>query len=308
VCVPARDEADRLPALLEALALQTTPHPVPVVIALNNTLDTSAEVIDHFARDAGDRLAITVDDHTFPPELAHAGAARRRALQLGAARLSGQSGAVLLTTDADCRPPPEWIVSNLDAIGAGADIVGGRLVIDDAEPLVGAAARLRQLWDLYWHQVRAVEDAYDPNPTDPAPRHGDHTGASLAITLEMHERVGGVPCVPVGEDRALVAAAMALGARLIHPASVWMRTSARRDGRAVGGMADAIGQLHDQAESGVMPMVPDLGQWRDLACWRRTVRQSPRGAARLVQLEQARPGMTNNRRLDQVVGEPCPPQ
>ncbi|WP_231635591.1 hypothetical protein [Novosphingobium sp. ST904] len=39
VCVPARNEAGRLPTLLAALAAQTWQRAIPVAIAVNNTND-----------------------------------------------------------------------------------------------------------------------------------------------------------------------------------------------------------------------------------------------------------------------------
>ena len=41
VCVPARDEADRLPILLDALARQDVEGPIRVSILINNTVDDS---------------------------------------------------------------------------------------------------------------------------------------------------------------------------------------------------------------------------------------------------------------------------
>ncbi|MEG8054478.1 hypothetical protein QP185_16895 [Sphingomonas aerolata] len=100
--------------------------------------------------------------------------------------------------------------------------------------------------DRYWACVRAIEDDIDPCRRDPAPRHGDHTGASLAILALLYRAAGGVPAIPAGEDRALVEAAVAAGGRLGHPMSVWTRVSARTIGRATGGMADHMQALSDR--------------------------------------------------------------
>ena len=42
VCIPARNEARRLPALFEALAAQDVPFPVNVALCINNSTDGSA--------------------------------------------------------------------------------------------------------------------------------------------------------------------------------------------------------------------------------------------------------------------------
>ena len=299
--MPARNEADRLGALLDALAAQDTPGPVPVVIALNNTTDRSREVVAEAGRRHGLRLALTLDDHVFAPAAAHAGSARARAMALGLERLGPGSNGVLLSTDADTRPPTDWARANLEAIAAGADLVGGCLVLDELEPLGPEATAMRALWDAYWVQVRAIEDAVDPSPHDPPPRHGDHTGASLAITASAYRAAGGVPLVPTGEDRALVAAAVAAGARLVHPPSVWTRVSPRLDGRAVGGMAQNMRRLASSTGGGPSPLVPALAHWRARAAWRRDQR-GKLGPAGLVAAEAALPPMMHDTPLTQVCG------
>lgn len=299
VCVPARNEADRLATLLEALADQDIDGPVPVVIALNNTTDRSAAVAAEAARRHGPRLAITLDEHVFPPDLAHAGSARARAMALGADRVAFRPEAVLISTDADTRPPPDWVCANLAAVAAGADLAGGRLVLDEAEPLGAHAAAIRALWDIYWAEVRAIEDAIDPSPHDPAPRHGDHTGASLAITVAAWTSAGGVPALPSGEDRGLVTAARAAGHRLSHPLSIWTRVSPRQEGRASGGMAEDMKHLQAVAE-GAFPLAPGFDHWRSRCRWRRDLR-ARQGEAAMLAAEAALPPLPRDRPLDRLI-------
>lgn len=290
VCVPARDEAGRLAGLLEALAGQDVEGLVRVVVAINNTTDRSVAIAAEAALRHEDRLALRIDDHRFPPNLAHAGSARERAMALGAAWLNEDPAAVLISTDADTRPPADWVRRNLEAIDGGADLVGGRLVLDEAEAVSPAVREARALWDVYWARVRAIEDALDPQPGDPAPRHGDHTGASLAITLDAYRAAGGVPPVPTGEDRFLVGAAVAAGRRLAHPLTVWTRVSPRLDGRAAGGMAADMRRLGTEAMAGQVPSAPDFGHWRARALWRRDLR-ARHGAAAVIAAEAALPPM-----------------
>lgn len=287
VCVPARDEEARLPVLLDALAAQDVAGPVRVALCVNDSDDDSAAVARaHVAHRSG-RLAILLDECRLPPAAAHVGTARGRAMDAGL-RLVGDDG-VLLTTDADCRPPTGWIAANLAAVAAGADLVGGRIAIDADEPVDPALLAVRARLDRYWAAVRAIEDAIDPCPHDPAPRHGDHTGASLAIVGGLYRAAGGVPALPHGEDRALVAAAVARGGRLVHPPSVWTRTSARATGRASGGMADWIAGVRATLAQGGEPMVPALAHWRRRAAWRAAER--PRLGTALGRHEAALPPM-----------------
>ena len=292
VCVPARNESARLPVLLDALAAQTINGRIPVALCINNSDDDSVAVVAEVARLYAQRLDIMVDACTLPPSLAHAGGARGQAMEMGYRHVSSAAGGngVLISTDADCRPPAEWIAANLAAIGTGADIVGGRIILDDAEPIDPAIARMRDRFDLYWAAVRAIEDASDPAPHDPPPRHGDHTGASIAIDAGLYGAIGGVPSIASGEDRSMVINAVAAGGRLVHPPSVWTRVSARTEGRAAGGMAIAMAELAATVDRGVDPYVPAFEHWRARALWRREARTA-HGPAKMLAQEAELPPM-----------------
>jgi glycosyl transferase family 2 len=301
VCVPAKNEAARLPTLIAALAAQDVQGPVTVVLALNNTTDASREVLQKASRYFAPRIRVVVDDHDFMPELAHVGSARRRAMDIGSELIGYHPYGVLLTTDADARPPPNWVRNNLTAISDWRDIVGGHLVIDEREALPPAVQTVRVLWDRYWMLVRAVEDSIDPRPYDPPPRHGDHTGGSLALTVQLYQGCGGVPVVPFNEDHGLVNAALAVGGRVKHPMSVWTRVSPRRDGRARCGMADAMADLFHRVAEGETIFAPSLAHWRARALWRRDLRLLNGGELRLAREEALLPPMPHDLPLADVV-------
>jgi hypothetical protein len=293
VCVPARNEADRLPVLLKALAAQDFPGPIPVAIVVNNTTDASLEVIDRCRADYAGRLSIDLTDIHFAPGEAHAGSARRLAMDRGAQLLANNDHAILVSTDADARPPSHWLSAIAAGIARGVDLVGGRIVIDPDEPLPAHAAMLREALDRYWEQVRAIEDAIDPIAWDMPPRHGDHTGASLAITLAAYRASGGVPRIASGEDRGLVMAALARGARIAHPSDVWAYVSPRCDGRAAGGMADDMARLIDVGADTPLRM-PDFDHWRARAEWRRGMRARSASPADMVRDEALLPPMPHD--------------
>lgn len=267
VCVPAREEADRIATLIAALAAQTVDRPVPIALCVNNSDDGTAIAAADAAARAEGRVELHVIERTFEQHLAHAGSARRAAMALGAG-VVGEDDGLLISTDADCRPPPEWIAANLEYAGRDR-ILGGRIALDEQESVARAIATLRQRFDLYWQAVRAIEDIIDPLPWDPAPRHGDHTGASLAIEVALYHRAGGVPLLESGEDRALVDAAVQAGGILVHPPAIWTRASARTSGRAAAGMADDM-QRWERAVVHNEPLrVPAFDHWRARAAWRR---------------------------------------
>jgi GT2 family glycosyltransferase len=288
VCVPARNEARHIGRLIEALAQQTTRVPFAVVICVNNSSDATRTVAVAAAIRSYARFTLEIVQCEFEPALAHAGSARRRAMDSGAEILS--SGGLLISTDADCQPPPNWLEANL-AHFAPDRIIGGRIELDESEAVAAPAIfAMRSRFDAYWKAVRAIEDAIDPVKWDKPPRHGDHTGASIALSVDLYRQAGGVPLVPIGEDRALVEAAVAMGGKLVHPMAVWTRTSTRTAGRASGGMAADMQRWIDCATSGTAPLVPALSHWEERARWRRKER-GKMSAAAFLEAERALPAM-----------------
>jgi hypothetical protein len=298
VCVPARNEEERLPRLIDALSRQTIDD-ATVVVSLNNTTDRSKDAVAAASR-RYPALNLVLDEVVFAPADAHAGNARRRAMDL-AADIAGPAGYVL-TTDADTRPPEDWLAANLAAISSGFDVVGGRIAIDRSEPLSDAVTALGLLTDRYWAHVREIEDAVDPVPWDPPPRHGDHTGASLCVTVSAYRQCGGVPAIPSSEDRALVQAIVRCGGRLAHPASIWTRASPRTVGRAAGGMAEHMMRLEGLCGTDGRIMLPSFAQWRLRAAWRRDARRRG-GAALVAELEELLPPMIDDTVLREALFE-----
>lgn len=262
VAVPARNEAERLPALIEALGQQTwlakTGRELPVVLVLNNCDDGSAAVAA-VAAARQPNLAVEIIETEFSPDRAHVGSARQlainRASELG--RASGQS--VLLTTDADAVPLPTWIEANLRAIATGADLVGGHIIGDKAEEarlgpqfLRRAARQLR-----YAGLVDQLATLIDPVPYDPWPRHSDHTGASLAVRADVYAAVGGLAALRLREDLDFVNRVRGAGYRLRHPLDVRVKVSARLDGRASGGMSDCLKAWLQAEQQGLPHLVED---------------------------------------------------
>lgn len=272
ICVPARNEVGHIAILIEALARQSVAGPIPIALCINNSDDGTVQAA-HQAAAASRRIVLNIVERDFPADLAHAGSARRAAMDLGAHVLDSDQ-AVLLSTDADCNPPPGWIAETLRHMDEEDRIVGGRIELDEVEELPPGLIEIRRRFDLYWTRVRAIEDAIDPVPWDVPPRHGDHTGASLALTVGLYRKAGGVPLLPTGEDRALVAAAIEAGGKLVHPASVWTRASPRIVGRATSGMAMDMQRLTHMLEAGTTPVVPHFDHWRARAEWRRRTRRA----------------------------------
>ena len=101
VAVPARNEEAVVGRCLHALADQ---GPVEVALLLNNCEDGTAAAAMSAAASSG--LRVSVLNVRLPAEAAHAGWARRLAMDLAAGLLlkRGKPDGVILTTDADCAP------------------------------------------------------------------------------------------------------------------------------------------------------------------------------------------------------------
>lgn len=238
VAIPVKDEVERIGDCLRALAAQRGAAVDHVVLLLNNCTDGTADAVR--ALQPALPFAITCAERHYPRETAHAGTARREAMQIAAA-VAGPHG-ILLTTDADGQVAPGWLAANLHALALGAEAVCGRAECNAIE-----AADI----PAYLHEDDAVEVAYgtvldrihdlvDPDPDDPWPRHTEHSGASIAVTVRAWARAGGVPALPSGEDRGFLAALRRVDVPIRHAPEVLVTVSGRTQGRAPGGMAETI--------------------------------------------------------------------
>jgi hypothetical protein len=238
VAVPVKDEAERIVSCLRALSFQQGVSRHRIVLLLNNCVDETRAIVSTLAPSLP--VPVHCFEVTLRPELANAGCARRLAME--AAEELVEPDGILLTTDADGCVDADWIALNLRALRRGADAVAGRIEIDAVE----AALIPSKL-----HEDDARECAYgvlldeidaelDSDPFDPLPRHSEHSGASIAVTVSAYRRAGGIPAVALGEDRAFFEALRRVDARIRHAPEVRVVVSGRTLGRAVGGMADTI--------------------------------------------------------------------
>ncbi len=237
VGVPARDEAADIIHCLTALddAALNAASPVVIIVGANNCADATAAVARSFA---ARHAEVIVDEVLLPPERAHAGGARRYVMDR-AADLVGPGG-VVMTTDADSHVDVGWIAANLGEITSGADAVAGIVTFDAAAREMLPELRHRAAeWHLASLHAR-LEHLVDPRPHDPWPRHIWAWGASLALTVEAYDAVGGVPLVALAEDRALADAIERAGLRLRRSHAPVVFTSPRCAGRAPGGFADLL--------------------------------------------------------------------
>jgi hypothetical protein len=213
VVVPARDEAERIGACLRSVrvALAGSGLPGAVCVVADRCTDGTEAVAALHAEVVRNTAVRTIG------ELRTLGA--RRLL----ARLPARTW--LLGTDADTVVPPSWVADHLRHARRGADAVAGVVDLDDPEVL--PADVLCRYTDLV-----GAGTGVD--------RHTHAYAANLGVRAEAFLQVGGFPAVPSGEEHALLARLRAAGRRVVSPTDVRARTSARTEGRAVGGLADLL--------------------------------------------------------------------
>ena len=237
-CVPARDEAERLPASLDALraSLGRVDEPVAIVVLVNNSTDGSVPRVRDWA--ARTDAPVLIVETELDDEIADAGHARRLALDLGA--LVATPDAVLLTTDADTRVARDWARRLVGHVRAGAGAAAGMI---DVEPDEFAAlpSRVREIERaeraLFREHARTWRLLVPEAPLALALRVG---GASLAVSARAYRRVGRLPPLAVSEDRAMVAAMLRHDERVVFAARAAIRTSCRLHARVADGMAGTL--------------------------------------------------------------------
>lgn len=260
VIVPSKNEEELLPSALQALAEQKTLHGMSlshelyeVLLLINNSTDRSIQVAKSFQQ-LYPNFQLHIIERTFDNANAHIGYVRRLLMDEACARLEpvGLLNAAILSTDADTRVAPNWICRNLEELGRGVDMVGGRIVVLPCEQaaLEGCTQALYRSDHLYARLVCWVEDRWDPEAHDPWPRHHHHFGASLAITPHAYKKVGRLPPRRSLEDLALYDALLQRDLRIRHANTVRVFTSARVKGRTRFGLSR---QLSYWQERGTRP-------------------------------------------------------
>jgi glycosyltransferase involved in cell wall biosynthesis len=279
VAVPARDEAERVGACVEALTRQRgldgAPLPagaVKVVVLANNCRDRTAET----ARACGG--AVEVLEADLPRASANAGGARRAAMEAAAVRAQ-TADALICTTDADSRPRPDWIARLWQGLDGGAEAVAGAVDFDPDEAGRLRFSDIRRQESLYSALQAEIIARVDPELHNPWPNHIWAWGANLAVTAAAYRRVGGLPPRPLAEDRAFVEELRRFDVPVRHclEARVW--TSVRRKGRADGGLAslvaDHAGDDSAPCDAALEPVQAVLRR----TAWRRRLREAYFGRA-----------------------------
>lgn len=268
IAVPACNEASLITNCLIALQKSVdyaSRARVSVTVLVNNSGDATAARARAFTSTS---LQVRVVELTLPENEAHAGGARRRAMDLAVKNLPDPG--ILMTTDADSRVDPDWIAANLVEIENGADAVAG-VVTFAPNASVQISPSRHDEWQLAQLQAR-LRTLIDPRPHERWPTHIWAWGASLAVTAHAYRAVGGLPSIPLAEDRAFADVLDRHGFRVRRSHAPRVVTSHRRQGRAPGGLADLLSAYDDDTMPCDAALEPTLTLVRRLT-WRARLRR-----------------------------------
>lgn len=198
---------------------------------LDDCSDASAAILAGAASWFPFEIRVT---HAGPHGSANAGRARRAAMAMGVKVMRNAAHGWLLTTDADSRPRPDWVVAAGKAL-AHADVAAGRIVRDD-----GANDPVQSRLEDYYDSLHRCRRIVDPVEWDDRGCSHFTGGANLAFRADAYRALGGFAPLPSGEDARLLDDASRAGFRVRRDPDMIVDTSSRRDGRALAGLAASL--------------------------------------------------------------------
>ncbi len=242
ICVPARNERERLPALLSALAVQGYPvESYGLCVVFDGCDDGGLEYVQNLSSLFPFGVFTRLKDRGIAP---NAGRARAAAMAFGLEMAqtlwpeTDNDDLILLTTDADTVVSADWIEASVRSL-ADVDMIAGLITLDKVEP---GSPRARM--ELYLDALHAVRRTVDPIDYDPAPSHPRLGGANLGFRAATYLHVGGFHHLAHNEDYDITDRVRLAGFKVRHDPRVKVVTSAREEGRAINGLATALRKMN----------------------------------------------------------------
>jgi hypothetical protein len=226
VVVPARNEEARLPRCLDALLTAknvfSERHPEGPAVRIIVVVDLSTDRTLHVAEQwPGIEVVLS--------ESGRVGAARAAGVDhLLASEARGgllPASVWIACTDADSAVPADWLTHHLQTARCGAQMILGTVRPDAGEIQVAV------LED--WRRRHVLGDG-----------HPNIHGANLGVRGDIYCAAGGFVSAAVDEDVLLVRAVRAAGGLVVSSGAIPVLTSARTEGRTVGGFAHYLRALH----------------------------------------------------------------
>ncbi len=243
IAVPARNESERIAGVLRAIDSSATHAqlPVSVMILANNCTDGTASIARRVVRKL-ESCNVSVVEETLPSNQAHAGGARRRAVELALRRFGASDNRILISTDADARFRPDSFLLMKKAFDAGAQLVLAKIecIRDPLDPVSEQALAWGRPGVLWRHSVRRLVETVRTGQLASPAVHDDYGGAGIAIRVDAYHSLGGFRPIPSEEDLELVRAADRRLMTVNRQSGAVVDVLARANGRARGGMAEAL--------------------------------------------------------------------
>jgi len=269
VIIPVRNEAALLSCALRRLTYQydLSARPVAharyeIILLINNCTDDSARIARRHASEHP-TLRLHVVERDFPSSHAHVGTARNVLMDEAYRRLTGcgRRRGIIASTDGDTLVSETWVAATIAEMEAGADAVGGRILLSPSArlTLTRNTFRIHTEDERYRLLAARLESLRDPLTHDPAPHH-QHFGASFAVTAEVYRKAGGIPVVAFLEDVAFYQRLRSVDARFRHSFRVYVETSARTSGRVRIGLSQQLDEWTRMDRDGVPPRVESAAQ------------------------------------------------
>lgn len=245
IVIPVKDEEQHILNTLTAFSMQVdsfgstfNSDQFEILILANNCSDRSVAYIKGFQK-RFPRLNIYLEELQLPPNQANIGYVRRLLKEAAYKRLSRNGGGIIMTTDGDTTVAKDWIAETQSEIRAGADAVGGRILLlpEEIKNLDQFTSAVHFKNEKYLMLVAELEAKIIQNSFDPAPTHHQHFNGSFAITTECYAKSGGVPDVCYLEDCAFFERLQNIDAKVRHSNKVIVHTSARYVGRTEIGLS-----------------------------------------------------------------------
>jgi glycosyltransferase involved in cell wall biosynthesis len=240
VVVPAYNEAARIGATLDALAVQTDLD-FTLLVVDNNSTDATTGVVRTFAARAPMPVELLVE-----PEKGVG-----CAVDTGFRHAICSGATVLARTDADCLPRPDWVAAARSALRtSGAGMVCGRITArrDEHGPLGRAGFRAAVAVAAAFGRIRPAHRRGRDGYLAP---YRMHAGNNMAITAALYVACGGMPRRPSPTDRTFLNRVRRTTDAIARSRTMVVENSTRRL-RAYGLVRTARWYL-DRGSSGLTP-------------------------------------------------------
>ena len=227
IVMPARDERDTIGDSLAAVGRAVDGAGPVVACSITVVDDGSSDGTGQIARRALARLDLRAQ--VVRVNVGRVGTARRIGVHVTTATWRSPERVWILSTDADSRVRPDWIVRHVAHAQNGAVAVSG--IVDLIEGV--DVARFRSRWRSDYG-ARIADDH----------RHPYAHATNLGVRLDAYRAVGGFRDVAGEEDGDLWSRLRARGIEPLSDARIVVDTSGRCHGRVAEGFAHALGTLY----------------------------------------------------------------